>query len=110
MNNYIILENEENPSEKYLFNVRTEPVNYSNNWLLRNIGNLDPYKKINNSDTLLGSECAICYESYKVNEYKRVLPNCSHTFHKKCIDKWLIQNYKNKRDMNCPLCRDILNH
>jgi hypothetical protein len=110
LENFVILENEENSNEKYMFQIRTEPVNYSSNWLLKNIGNLDSYKRVNEHDTLLGTECAICYDTYKLNEYKRRLPNCCHTFHKKCIDRWLIQKYKNKHIMDCPLCRDILNH
>ena len=44
--------------------------------------------------------CFICFEEYKLGEYKRLLPECKHYFHKKCIDKWL------KRKAQCPICRD----
>ena len=47
-------------------------------------------------------ECNICLNDYKHREYKRVLHKCGHTFHKKCIDKWLIQS----REMSCPKCRE----
>ena len=56
------------------------------------------YKKIKENDTLLGSECSICLDNYKNNEYFRNLP-CNHSFHKKCIDRWV------KKNNNCPICR-----
>ena len=44
--------------------------------------------------------CSICLNEIENNdEYKT---NCNHTFHKKCIDKWLISNEK----MSCALCRE----
>ncbi len=60
------------------------------------------YKKIKNGDNILNENCSICHEKYNINEYKRHLC-CVHYFHKKCIDKWLINN------PNCPMCRkDIM--
>lgn len=48
----------------------------------------------------MNEKCIICCENYNPNprEYKRLLP-CNHHFHKKCIDKWLL-DYKPL----CPLC------
>ena len=43
-------------------------------------------------------ECSICIQDYNLGEYRKTL-NCEHTFHKKCIDRWL------KKSNNCPLCR-----
>ena len=54
--------------------------------------------RIGPSDELLNQQCSICHDIYKCKEYKRSLV-CNHTFHKKCIDKWLKQN------INCPMCR-----
>ena len=46
-------------------------------------------------------ECTICLETVNEEEEVRVL-ECGHTFHKLCIDKWLIlQRY-------CPYCRTIV--
>ncbi len=58
-------------------------------------------KKIKANDPLLTNKesCFICFEEYKSGEYKRVLPQCGHVFHKKCIDKWL------KQKSTCPHCR-----
>ena len=59
-------------------------------------------EKIKKEDNLLNETCFICMDNYKVNELKRILPNCSHCFHKKCVDKWL------KKRSSCPVCRDEL--
>jgi hypothetical protein len=57
--------------------------------------------KIKENDCLIKDceKCIICFEQYKVNELKRIIPVCNHIFHKKCIDKWL------KSKSNCPICR-----
>ncbi len=60
------------------------------------------YKKIKIGDKLLHEVCSICHEDYKINEFKREL-KCEHSFHKKCIDKWL------KIHLNCPFCRHSIN-
>lgn len=54
---------------------------------------------IKKDDTILKSECNICMDNYKCKQYKRILPECKHTFHKKCIDEWL------KKKSSCPVCR-----
>lgn len=73
------------------------------NDLLEHLGK---YNKIKNNDKILGNKCSICFEEYKVGEYKRCLENCQHIYHKKCIDKWFKRNWQN---MNCPLCRTNYN-
>ena len=42
-------------------------------------------------------KCSICLEDIRPNQQKSL--NCNHSFHKDCIDTWLIE----KDD--CPLCR-----
>jgi hypothetical protein len=56
------------------------------------------YKQIKEGSSLIGQLCSICQDEYKIKEYKREL-DCKHTFHKKCIDKWL------KTHLTCPCCR-----
>ena len=45
----------------------------------------------------LEQKCMVCFEKYKVGESLRSLP-CIHTFHRKCIDRWLLRSTK------CPIC------
>ena len=43
-------------------------------------------------------ECPICLDEFKCRQHCRKF-NCSHIFHKKCIDRWLAKN------THCPVCR-----
>lgn len=52
----------------------------------------------NNSDS--ENNCSICRENFIDGEELRCLNNCSHTFHKVCIDQWFRTN------VHCPICRD----
>ncbi|XP_022237353.1 RING finger protein 150-like isoform X4 [Limulus polyphemus] len=48
--------------------------------------------------------CAVCIEIFKVAEVVRTLP-CKHTFHKSCVDPWLLDQ------RSCPMCKmDILKY
>lgn len=42
--------------------------------------------------------CAICMETLKTGEMVKSL-QCSHKFHSKCINNWLLQK------LQCPLCK-----
>lgn len=44
-------------------------------------------------------ECAICLNEFQDHETLRLLPKCSHVFHRECIDTWLASH------VTCPVCR-----
>ncbi|XP_030450039.1 RING-H2 finger protein ATL70-like [Syzygium oleosum] len=43
--------------------------------------------------------CSICLSEYKETDVLRLLPDCGHYFHSKCVDPWLRMN------PSCPNCR-----
>jgi len=45
------------------------------------------------------SECSICLNELGQDDTVRRLSNCSHCFHRSCIDLWLL------RRADCPLCK-----
>ncbi|CAA3003001.1 E3 ubiquitin-protein ligase ATL41-like [Olea europaea var. sylvestris] len=61
------------------------------------------FKQTNgNSSDEMGSssmECSVCLSLFEDGEMARTLPNCKHTFHAECIDKWFESN------STCPICR-----
>lgn len=46
-----------------------------------------------------GAECSICLGDICDGDSVRPLPGCGHTFHKSCIDLWML------RRADCPLCK-----
>lgn len=44
-------------------------------------------------------ECAICLNDIHEGDSERALPGCGHSFHKACIDLWVL------RCAECPLCK-----
>ncbi|XP_071688382.1 uncharacterized protein [Rutidosis leptorrhynchoides] len=45
------------------------------------------------------SECAVCLGDVENGDNVRLLPNCKHLFHVKCIDEWFVGH------TSCPVCR-----
>ncbi|KDP36092.1 hypothetical protein JCGZ_08736 [Jatropha curcas] len=54
--------------------------------------------KIQKKDST-ASCCSICLADYKSTDMLRLLPDCGHLFHLKCVDQWL------RRHPTCPVCR-----
>ncbi|WMV23372.1 hypothetical protein MTR67_016757 [Solanum verrucosum] len=70
--------------------------------ILRNYPKL-LYSQDNNNnidDDIVASGCSICLGDYKDNDMLRLLSNCGHIFHVKCIDPWL------RLHPTCPICRN----
>lgn len=51
-------------------------------------------------DGVVALGCSICLSDYKDNDMLRLLSNCGHIFHVKCIDPWL------RLHPTCPICRN----
>ncbi|GMG99500.1 hypothetical protein Nepgr_001340 [Nepenthes gracilis] len=43
--------------------------------------------------------CSVCLGDYKDSDVLRLLPDCGHVFHLKCVDPWL------RLHPTCPICR-----
>ncbi|XP_073277077.1 RING-H2 finger protein ATL70-like [Primulina huaijiensis] len=54
--------------------------------------------KINHKDSTAAC-CSICLTDYENSDVLRVLPDCGHLFHLKCVDQWLHSH------PTCPVCR-----
>ncbi|KAF3446482.1 hypothetical protein FNV43_RR11661 [Rhamnella rubrinervis] len=47
--------------------------------------------------------CSVCLADYKESDVLRMLPDCGHVFHLKCVDSWL------RIHPSCPMCRNSPN-
>ncbi|XP_019186656.1 PREDICTED: RING-H2 finger protein ATL70-like [Ipomoea nil] len=54
--------------------------------------------KLNHKDST-ATCCSICLADYKTSDMLRLLPDCDHLFHLKCVDPWL------RLHPTCPVCR-----
>ncbi|RZC78480.1 hypothetical protein C5167_003101 [Papaver somniferum] len=69
---------------------------------------LDNYPKLlyaevttQNNKHNASSCCSIYLENYDNTDTLRLLWNCGHLFHLKCVDPWLLQH------PSCPICRTL---
>ncbi|CAM8878543.1 unnamed protein product [Rhodiola kirilowii] len=58
-----------------------------------------PIKELTSSQSFC---CPICLQDFKVGELARSLPQCQHSFHLTCVDKWLTGHG------SCPVCRQTV--
>ncbi|KAK8628853.1 hypothetical protein V6N13_009433 [Hibiscus sabdariffa] len=87
---------------------RQEPIDNSDSFVV-DIGldedTIKSYPKLLYSEAKLqkkdstASCCSICLADYKSSDKLRLLPDCNHLFHVKCVDPWLRLN------PTCPVCR-----
>ncbi len=73
-----------------------------------NKNNIDKVK--NKKEPLV---CSICLDEINLENYKEkktdlVFLNCSHVFHKDCINSWVETKVKSYTTPECPLCRDTI--
>mgnify|MGYP006087804205 CR=1 FL=1 len=48
-------------------------------------------------------ECPICFHPMTPNTSNKLTESCPHTFHKHCLEDWLL-SHNNQRGMTCPIC------
>lgn len=58
-----------------------------------------PYAIVPDTHMHVVEECPICLYDIKPGDMIRQLGSCSHSFHRSCIDLWLL------RHADCPLCK-----
>lgn len=86
--------------DSVLFSCR-RPVLFEHNVSVSEIklGVIRYERKIENADEAV--ECVLCLYEMEEDAEMRDL-RCKHLFHKRCLDRWLVQQ------LTCPLCRDCL--
>ena len=62
-------------------------------WNSQDLKRLKEYKFTENNS------CTICLQKFINGETLITLPQCQHSFHENCIQKWL------KGNLICPICR-----
>ena len=72
----------------------------NNNYNLIDITYKKDPKEVKEED----EKCVICYENFKKEESLK-MTNCFHTFHCKCIKKWIKSKLNIKEKPDCPICR-----
>ena len=72
----------------------------NNNYNLIDITYKKDSKEVKEED----EKCVICYENFKKEEALK-MTNCFHTFHCKCIKKWIKSKLNIKEKPDCPICR-----
>lgn len=47
-------------------------------------------------------QCSICFEDYRTGDRVKELKKCWHSYHAKCVNKWL------QDENRCPMCNDYV--
>ncbi|XVE96267.1 hypothetical protein REPUB_Repub02eG0206300 [Reevesia pubescens] len=98
-----------NQQQQILSRTRQEPANIDSESCVVDVGldeeTIKSYPKLLYSEAKLQKKdytatcCSICLADYKSSDTLRLLPDCNHLFHLKCVDPWL------RLHPTCPVCR-----
>jgi Ring finger domain len=56
----------------------------------------------------LRPDCDICHDIIWGDEPRRTHTTCRKTFHRDCLETWLIESVRQRVNMTCPNCRAVL--
>ena len=107
------------PIKLMLINFRYKRKSYFENKTLPIVNNklnklyIDKINERNKQSIYNNYDCSICISEISIIDYNKkrntIILDCKHTFHTKCINKWIETNISNGNNLSCPLCRkDIL--
>ncbi|GFP94668.1 RING-H2 finger protein atl17 [Phtheirospermum japonicum] len=77
---------------------------YKYTWTIDKKSSRFSYRK--KKTTKAGEYCSICLSEFEDREEGREVVECKHSFHRHCLEKWLLTGYYNKA--TCPLCRSLV--
>lgn len=98
-------ENEGVKMEKFFPSMRWKPFLLTFNILKKDISINESNCADDDVEKSCGNhECVVCLKAFEDGELVRQFPQCHHTFHADCIDKWLYSHSD-----CCPLCRSPIN-
>ncbi|CAN7061146.1 unnamed protein product, partial [Brassica rapa subsp. trilocularis] len=63
---------------------------------------VSPVVRFSDLQTDLEDCCTFCLFDFAYDDKVRQLPNCRHVFHKRCMDRRIVDC----RKITCPICRD----
>lgn len=99
--------NIDNKSYRVIKNLISDLSNELDSDLIVDVVNIEKvnrqfFKMNKNANICDDKFCTICQDTIKKGEHKTQLCDCNHTFHKKCLSKYLKIN---KMNFECPNCK-----
>lgn len=100
---HVLFVTEENDAvrlEKYFHSMRWKPFLLTFNILSKDNDGNGSDDAVDVERSCGNQVCVVCLKGFEEGELVRQFPQCLHTFHADCIDKWLYSHSD-----CCPLCR-----
>ncbi|XP_007529609.1 E3 ubiquitin-protein ligase ZSWIM2 [Erinaceus europaeus] len=94
------INNKNETEDKTLHSPEVQGQVYTPRYVVKSL----PFLLITKQSKLLapGYQCRLCLKAFRVGQHTRSLP-CTHKFHRKCIDKWLLS-----KSNSCPIDGQVI--